>query len=104
MILRIPNPFKHSKPNQTSPIPPAYRPWFLLSLAVLVCSLIALALIAALAFIYYANVLTPLWLMLLGGVSVFGVALGFGGFFLLLVVGAYSSFKEDRISRLPPPQ
>ena len=96
MIVRIPNPFKHSKPGQESPIPSAYRPWLILSLGILVASLLVLVIVASVAFIYYANVLTPLWLMVLGGVSAAGVVVGFGGFFLLLVIGAYTSFKEDR--------
>ncbi len=95
MIVKVPNPFKHSRAGGESPIPPAYRPWLVLSLAILVGSLFALAIVASLAFIYYANVLTPLWLVVLGAVSAAGVVVGFGGFFLLLVVGAYTSFKED---------
>ena len=108
MKVRIPKipGLTATRPHQTpesSPIPKAYRPWVMLSLGVLVCSLFALTVIATVAFVYYANVLTPLWLTVLGALAAAGVAAGFGGFFLLLLVGAYTSFKEDRKGQLPPP-
>ena len=101
--MKIRLPWLVNRPHRTpesSPIPKAYRPWMMLSLAVLVFSLVTLVIVGALAFIYYANVLTPLWLTILGTLSAFGVALGFGGFFLMLVIAGYSSFKEDKI--VPP--
>jgi hypothetical protein len=96
MIIKFPK-LPRSKPGAESPIPKAYRPWMMLSLAVLVVSLLALVIAASLAFVYYANVLTPLWLTLVGALAGFGVVAGFGGFFLMLLVAGYRSFKEDSV-------
>lgn len=93
MVIKIPK-LPRSKPGAPSPIPAAYRPWMMLLLAVLVGSLLALAVSAGIAFIYYANALTPLWLTVVGALAGMGVAVGFGGFFLLLVIAGYRSFKD----------
>ena len=98
MIIKIPKIPRSSKPGAVPSIPKAYRPWLMLLLALLVVSLFVLVVTASVAFIYYVNVLTPLWLIVLGALAAFGVAVGFGGLFLLLVVAGYSSFKTD------PPQ
>lgn len=95
MIIKIPKFPRSSKPGAEPPIPKAYRPWLMLLLAVLVVSLFTLVVTASIAFIYYANVLTPIWLIALGAVAGLGVAAGFGGLFLLLVIAGYRSFKED---------
>ncbi len=96
MKIKIPRFPRLHRDSQASPIPKAYRPWILLSLVTLVGSLLALTIVAGVAFIYFANVLTPIWLMLLGAVAAAGVALGFGGLFLLLVIAGFKSFKEDK--------
>ncbi len=94
MILKLPK-FPRSKPGAEPPIPKAYRLWLVLLLAILVFSLLVLVVTTSIAFIYYSDVLTPLWLTVLGTLAAFGVALGFGGLFFLLVIAGYRSFKED---------
>ncbi len=105
MIIKLPK-LPRSKPGAASPIPMAYRPWLMVALATLVLSLLALVITTSIAFIYYANILPPLWLTVLGALAALGVAAGFGGMFLLLVIAGYRSFKEDAPSGAgvaPPP-
>ena len=99
MILKIPR-FRSPKSAGAEPFPKPYRIWLMLLLAILVFSLLVLVVTTSLAFIYYADVLTPLWLTVLGTLAAFGVALGFGGLFFLLVIAGYRSFKEDAPSKV----
>jgi protein-S-isoprenylcysteine O-methyltransferase Ste14 len=78
-----------------------YQPWLLTSLAILVGSLVVLAAVGTMAFVSTAR--TPIWLILLGAVSAFGVALGFLGFFLIMLTAGWKSFRESRRVQVIPP-
>ena len=54
----------------------AYKPWIVVSLVVLVGSLLLLAVVGTVGFIYFASTGMPIWLILLGVVSALGVAFG----------------------------
>jgi H+/Cl- antiporter ClcA len=82
----------------------AYKPWLIASVAVLVASLLLLAVVGTMGFVYYADVDMPLWLNLLGVVAVLGVAIGFGGFFLMMVLASWRSFREARRVQVIPPE
>ena len=88
----------------TESIGKAYKPWLLMSLAVLVGSLILLAVAGTVAFVGAADVATPLWVIVLAAVAGLGVVLGFGGFFLIMVVAGWASWKEARRVQVISPE
>ena len=80
----------------------AYRPWLIASVAVLVASLLLLAFVGTMAFVGPAQ--APLWLIALGVVAVLGVAVGFAGFFLMMLAAGWKSFREARRVQVIPPE
>ena len=82
----------------------AYKPWLLLSLAVLVGSLSLLAVAGTVAFLGAAREVTPLWVIVIGVVAGLGIGLGFGGFFLIMIVAGWSSWRESRRVQVIPPE
>lgn len=81
-----------------------YIPWLILCLAVLVGSLILLAVAVIAGFSSFAAASTPLWVIVLGAIAVIGVGLGFAGFFLLMTVAGWRSFREgQRVQIISPP-
>ncbi len=81
----------------------AYKPWLILSLVVLVGSLLMLAVVVTLAFLLYSDQDTPVWIIVLAVLSAMGVALGFGGFFLMMMVAGWRSAREARRVQVLPP-
>ncbi|MDQ2832713.1 MAG: hypothetical protein M3Y50_03025 [Acidobacteriota bacterium] len=82
--------------EKSNPLPAGFRPWIVASIAALLVSLLlALAAIVA-AFVFFSASATPLWVTLLGGCAVLGVALGFGGLFTLMAVAGWRSHRESR--------
>jgi hypothetical protein len=63
-----------------------------------------LATVGSIAFLSFSQVATPIWITLVGAVAVFGIVLGFGGFFLLMVIAGWASFKESRKVQVLPPE
>jgi hypothetical protein len=90
--------------ERSEPIPAAYKAWLIASIAILVGSLVLLAIVVTAAFVTFNQQATPLWVIVLGAVAVFGVALGFGGFFLLMATAGYSAWRESRRVQLLPPE
>lgn len=82
----------------------SYKPWIIASLVVLIGSLGVLAVAMTVAFIYFSGVPQPVWLSLLGVLGGLGVAAGFGGFFLLMLVAGYSAWREGRRVQVLPPE
>lgn len=78
------------------PIGKSYQPWLVASLVVLVLSLLLLAVAGTVLFVSYAGVDAPLWAELLLAVAVLGVAAGFAGFFGLMMIAGWTSFRERR--------
>jgi uncharacterized membrane protein YqhA len=88
----------------TESLPKAYKPWLIASLVILVGSLVLLAIAVTAAFWTFADQTTPLWAVVLGVLSLLGIALGFGGLFLMLVAAGYKSFREGRRVQILPPE
>ena len=86
------------------PIAKAYKPWMIGSLVMLVGSLMLLAVVAGAAFVSYSQSPVPLWLVLLGVLAAGGVAVGFGGFFLLMLTAAWRSMREAKKVEVIPPE
>jgi hypothetical protein len=81
----------------------AYKPWLILSLSVLVGSLVLAGVAVIAGFSSFSASSTPLWVIVLGVMAAFGVAAGFGGFFLLMVIAGWKSFREgQRVQVIPP--
>jgi hypothetical protein len=74
----------------------AYKPWLILSLSVLVGSLVLAGVAVIAGFSSFSASSTPLWVIVLGVMAAFGVAAGFGGFFLLMVIAGWKSFREGQ--------
>lgn len=85
-------------------IPKGYKPWLIASLAVLVGSLMLLAGTVTGAFIYFGETKTPLWIVAMGVIAVFGVLVGFGGLFMLMAAAGITSFREGRRVQVISPQ
>lgn len=88
----------------TESLPKGFKPWLIMSIVVLVGSLGLLAIAVTAAFLTFADTKAPLWVVVLGALSLLGVGLGFGGLFLLLVTAGYRSFREGRRVQVLPPQ
>ena len=82
----------------------AYKPWLIASLVVLIASLAALAVMMTVAFLNDKGAATPLWVIVLSAVAALGVALGFAGFFLIMMTAGWLSFRERRRVQVIPPQ
>lgn len=88
-----------ARPGAAPAMPKGYQVWLLVCLVVLVGSLLLLAIAAGAAFVYFSDVPVPLWLTALGVLAAMGVAVGFGGLFLLLVLAGWRSFREEKIAK-----
>jgi hypothetical protein len=86
------------------PFPKAYKPYLIASLAALVLSLFLLAVVVVLAFAYFGHAGTPLWVLILGGLAVLGIGLGFAGFLGLMALAGWSSWREARRVQVLPPE
>lgn len=85
-----------AQPGAAPAMPKGYQLWLVVCLVVLVGSLLMLAISAGAAFVYYSDAAVPLWLTVLGVLAGMGVAVGFGGLFLLLVLAGWRSFREEK--------
>jgi hypothetical protein len=81
-----------------------YKPWIIVSLALLVGSLLVLAADMAYAFLYHAGQDTPLWVIVIAVIAGLGLLAGFAGFFLLMMVAGWSSWRATRRIQVLPPE
>ncbi len=88
----------------TESLPKGFKPWLIVSVAVLVGSLGLLAVAVTAAFFTFADVAAPLWVIVLGVLALLGVGLGFGGLFLLLATAGWQSWREGRRVQVLPPE
>jgi hypothetical protein len=88
---------------QVKAIPDGSKKWIVACLGVLLFSLALVLGDIVAAFVYFADIADPLWVTLLGFVGAFGVALGFGGFFLLMAFSGWRSLREARRVQVIPP-
>jgi hypothetical protein len=86
------------------PIPKAYKPCIIVSLVVLVGSLVLLAADVVGAFLNFAEKSTPLWVIVIGVLALFGVVLGFGGLFLMLATAGWREWRAGRRVQVLPPR
>ena len=88
----------------TESIGKAYKPWLLVSLAVLLMSLVMLGVAGTAAFVNTSGGPTPLWVIVLGVVSVLGLGLGFAGFLAIMLVAGWQSWRTSRKVQVIPPE
>ncbi len=88
----------------TESLPKGYKPWLIACIVVLVFSLGVLAVAVTAAFWTFADTNAPLWVVVLGALSLLGVGLGFAGLFLLMLTAGYRSFREGRRVQVLPPE
>lgn len=82
----------------------ASKPYLVISLAVLIGSLMLLAVAGTAAFVNEAGTPMPLWVIVLGVVAALGVAAGFGGFFLMMVVAGWQAWRTSRKVQVISPE
>jgi hypothetical protein len=82
----------------------AYKPYLLVSLTVLIGSLVLLGVVGTIAFIGSGTGSMPLWQVVLGVVAVLGLAAGFGGFLLIMLVAGWQSFRAARKVQVISPE
>ena len=80
---------------KTESMPKGLKRWLVASIAVLLISLVAFAGTIAAGFFYFSDMSTPLWVSVLGAVSMFGMLLGFCGLFLVMILIAVKSGRKD---------
>jgi hypothetical protein len=85
-------------------LPKAYKPGIILSVLILVGSLFLLAIAVVAAFATFGDQATPLWVTVVGAVALLGIAVGFGGFVLLMGIAGFLSFREHRRVQILPPE
>jgi len=85
-------------------LPRAFKPWLIASVSLLVLSLAVLAISVTAAFVSFQQTGTPLWVVVLGALSVFGILLGFGGMFLLMAIAGVKAFHDGRKVQVLPPE
>ena len=84
-------------------IPDGAKKWLVAFLGVLLFSLLLVLGDIVAAFVYFADKTDPLWVTLLGVAGALGVAVGFGGFFLLMAIAGWQSLREARRVQVIPP-
>lgn len=87
----------------SKPLPPGYKGWIIACLVIFVGALVLLAADVTAGFVYFDQKTAPLWVTVLGVVAVLGIALGFAGFLLLMLVAGYQNWKESRRIQVIPP-
>jgi membrane protein implicated in regulation of membrane protease activity len=85
-------------------LPKTYKPGIILSVVILVGSLFLLAIAVVAAFATFGDQPTPLWVTVVGATALLGIAVGFGGFVLLMLIAGFLSFREHRRVQILPPQ
>jgi uncharacterized membrane-anchored protein len=81
---------------QGKAIPDGYKWWIVASVAVLVVSLGMFASTVVAGFVYFTEKATPIWVTVLGVVSVLGMGAGAGGLFLILIFIAWKARQNDK--------
>lgn len=77
-------------------VPAKYKRWVILSTVVLLLSLLLLLCNIVAAFVYFTANSTPVWVTALSVISILGMAVGFGGLFLLLGIAAAKASGSDK--------
>jgi len=88
---------------QSKAMPDGFKKWIVACLGVLLFSLALVLGDIVAAFVYFADKTNPLWVTLLGVGGALGVAVGFGGFFLLMAFAGWRSLREARRVQVIPP-
>ena len=89
---------------RSAPIPKRYKPWIILSIVVLVGSLMLLAVAVTGGMILLGASTTPLWVIACGVLGVGGIGLGFAGFFGLMAVAGWQTWREGRKVQVISPE
>jgi hypothetical protein len=66
------------------------------SVSVLLTSLVLFVGDIVAGFVYFSREATPLWVTVLGAVAALGIAVGFAGFFLLMAIAGWRSYRESK--------
>jgi hypothetical protein len=77
-------------------MPDGLKGWLIASVVVLLGSLALFVGSVVAGFAYFTEKTAPLWVTVVGVVAVLGIAAGFGGLLLVLVMAAAKSRKDDR--------
>ncbi len=80
----------------TKPMPDGFKWGLVASVGVLLVSLLLFVGDIVAAFVYFSQKTTPLWVTVVGGFAVLGIAAGFAGFFALMAIAGWRSHKEAR--------
>lgn len=76
-------------------MPKRLKTWLVASIAVLLVSLAVFAATIAAGFFYFSDMTTPMWVSVIGAVSMFGMLLAFCGLFLVMILIAVKSGHKD---------
>ncbi len=88
----------------SKPMPDGFKWGLVASVGVLLASLLLFAGDVVAAFVYFSRKATPLWVTVVGGFAVLGIAAGFAGFFVLMGIAGWRSHKQARRVQVIPPR
>lgn len=84
-------------------LPDGFKGWIIASVALLLISLLLVLGDIVAAFVYFSDKTVPLWVTLLGIAGALGVGLGFTGFFVLMAVAGWRSYRESKRVKIISP-
>ncbi|MEO6805794.1 MAG: hypothetical protein ABI286_02275, partial [Edaphobacter sp.] len=77
-------------------LPDGFKGWIVASVGLLLVSLLLVLGDVVAVFAYFSDKTSPLWVTLLGVAGVVGVGLGFAGFFVLMAIAGWRSYRESK--------
>lgn len=84
------------KNGKSTAIPKSFKWWIVSCLTMLLSSLAIFVVNIVASFMYVSAGTSPLWVTVLGVVGVLGIAAAFGGFFLVIILIAVKTRREER--------
>lgn len=94
--MKIPSIPSKPGPHGPDPLSSGLKIWLIASVVVLLGALLMFVSTVVAGFLYFNDAQTPLWVTVVGIVSVIGIAAGFGGLFLTLALAALQARKADK--------
>jgi hypothetical protein len=84
-------------------LPDGFKGWLVASLSLLLVSLLLMLGDIVAVFTYFSEKPNPLWATVLGVVGVTGIGLGFAGFFMLMTIAWWRSYRESKRVKIISP-
>jgi hypothetical protein len=77
-------------------LPDGFKGWIVASVSLLLVSLLLVLGDLVAVYTHFSDKTSPLWMTLLGMAGAAGVGLGFAGFFVLMAIAGWRSYRESK--------